>query len=200
MTPEPVDWAARYREADTPWDLGAAHPELRRLLEEGLLAPSPGGDRALVPGCGNGHDARALARAGWRVTALDCVAGVDGALGSDLAALGGELVVTDALAYDGGGAFALVWDHTFFCAIAPEQRRAWGKMVGRALAPGGAVQALVFPCDKPASEGGPPHGFAPEAMGAALGPGFRLVSDTPVARGVEHRSWVERLARFERVD
>jgi hypothetical protein len=37
-------------------------------------------------------------------------------------------------------------------------------------------------------------------MGAALGPGFRLVSDTPVARGVEHRSWVERLARFERVD
>jgi hypothetical protein len=121
-------------------------------------------------------------------------------LGSDLAALGGELVVTDALAYDGGGAFALVWDHTFFCAIAPEQRRAWGKMVGRALAPGGAVQALVFPCDKPASEGGPPHGFAPEAMGAALGPGFRLVSDAPVARGVEHRSWVERLARFERVD
>jgi hypothetical protein len=37
-------------------------------------------------------------------------------------------------------------------------------------------------------------------MGAALGSGFRLVSDAPAVGRVEHRSWVERLARFERVD
>ena len=194
----PADWAARYQADDTPWDLGGPHPELARLLEAGDLAPSAGRDRALVPGCGNGHDARALAAAGWRVTALDCVRGVDAALASDLAASGGELRITDALAFDGEGAFDLVWDHTFFCAIDPTARERWGGMVRRSLAQDGTVVALVFPGDKPVEEGGPPHAFDVVAMGEALGATFELLHSAPVERGVERRTWSESVARYQR--
>ena len=194
----PADWAARYEADDTPWDLGGPHPELARLLEAGDLASSAGRDRALVPGCGNGHDARALAAAGWRVTALDCVEAVDAALASDLAASGGELRITDALAFDGEGAFDLVWDHTFFCAIDPAARERWGGMVGRALAQDGTVVALVFPGDKPVEEGGPPHAFDGVVMGEALGATFELLHSAPVERGVERRTWSESVARYRR--
>ncbi|MHC4822112.1 MAG: hypothetical protein ACYTDX_10385, partial [Planctomycetota bacterium] len=71
----PEDWGARYESGETPWDKGAAHPELVRRLEiDGLGCRTYGhGARAFVPGCGRGWDAEALARAGWEVTGMDFV-------------------------------------------------------------------------------------------------------------------------------
>ena len=70
-----ADWAARYEEEHTPWDLGAPHPALAAELEKDLLGRRRCGHdaRAFVPGCGRGHDALALAKAGWVVTAMDMV-------------------------------------------------------------------------------------------------------------------------------
>jgi SAM-dependent methyltransferase len=63
-------WQARYDTADTPWDLGEPAPALLEWLKM-----NPGqGRRALVPGCGRGHDALALAQAGWGVVAVDFAA------------------------------------------------------------------------------------------------------------------------------
>lgn len=199
MSMSHADWAARYAQDDTPWDLGGPHPELARILAAGELAPRPGHDRALVPGCGNGHDALALAAAGWRVTALDCVEGVSARLAAGLAERGGELVITDALQFDGEHAFHLVWDHTFFCAIDPSLRSAWGAMVGRSLDPDGEVVALVFPGNKPVEDGGPPHVFDASIMGTVLGAQFELVGSAPVEAGVASRSWSESTARFRRI-
>lgn len=194
-------WSARYRSGDTPWDQGEAHPELvRRAMVDGLV-PKPGaGDLdVFVPGCGRGHDALWFARAGCRVTAVDFASGLAAGLGPALEALGSRFVETDALTFE-GGPFDLVFEHTFHCAIPPERREDWARLVDRVLRPGGRLAALVFPADKPTSEGGPPHRTTVAGLAASLGSGFRTVVDEPVERGIATRAWAERWAVFEKVD
>ena len=72
---DPTGWfdrlyaAGRRGEVDMPWDRGRAHP----LLEEWSRGRTPvaGSRRAVVVGCGLGHDAEHLARLGWDVVAFD---------------------------------------------------------------------------------------------------------------------------------
>lgn len=200
---DPVDWAERYREEHTPWDLGHAHGELRARLARGELAPPRDGARAYVPGCGRGHDALALARAGWRVTAVDLVDSLAGPLQAELEPLGGDFHAGDALAMGGGGsdlggAFDLVWEHTFLCALAPELRPAWSAMVRRCLRPGGHFAALIFPLDKPLELGGPPWGYDLERLREWLGEGYELVEDAGVDPALEERAWGQAFALLRR--
>jgi hypothetical protein len=58
--------------------------------------------------------------------------------------------------------------------------------------------ALVFPCGKPLSEGGPPFGMTTEDVALVLGTAFELEDDRPVARPVARRTWPERIASFRR--
>ena len=197
---ESLDWSGRYRSGNTPWDIGAPHPELvaRLAARSSGLVPPRRNARALVPGCGRGHDALALARAGWRVDAIDLAPEVEAALRAPLEAIGGELFLADALAWRRRRRYALVFEHTFFCALDPALRPDWGALVRRSLAQGGWVHALVFPVGKPSAEGGPPFGVSAADMLAALGPGFELVEDAPVGHAVERRAWPERYARLRR--
>ncbi len=205
--PHLYDWAAHYAAANTPWDLGGPHPELSQRLSDGDLAPPRDGARALVPGCGHGHDALALARRGWVVTAVDLVPDLAETLGKELARRGGRFLRGDVLALVPGEAgpgavgqpFDLVWDHTFFCALHPSLRAGWGHVAGSLVAVGGRYVSLVFPTGKPAAEGGPPFGMSTDDVVAALGREFVLRDDRPVARPVPRRTWPERVARFERV-
>ena len=70
MTASPSDpafWRQRYAEATQGWEIGRAAPPLERWLGQ----HSPKGKRALVVGCGRGHEARLLARLGADVVAID---------------------------------------------------------------------------------------------------------------------------------
>jgi len=65
--PRNLEWQRRYEEKDTPWDKGMAAPPLVHYLRENTIA-----GHVLVPGCGRGHDVRALARQpGCSVVGLD---------------------------------------------------------------------------------------------------------------------------------
>src|SRR5690242_14623651 len=63
----PAFWQARYDNKDDPWDKGIPSPGLVDFLKDADYKPG----NILVPGCGRGHDARALAKAGFHVTATD---------------------------------------------------------------------------------------------------------------------------------
>ncbi len=187
----PPDWAGRYRSGQTPWDLGAAHPELTRRLQDGSLAPPASGCRALVPGAGRGHDAVALARRGWTVVALDLVEALADDLAGPLSRSGGRFVAVDALEFE-DEPFDLIWDHTFFCAIDPVDRARWGHRAGELLRPGAAYAALVFPFGKPAAEGGPPHGMSGDHLAEVLGARLEVVEEAEALRKVPARRWGER--------
>ena len=63
-----LDWESRYQQHDTPWAHGEAAPPLVHFLRSTTI---PLGPQVLLPGCGKGHDAIALARAGFNVTGID---------------------------------------------------------------------------------------------------------------------------------
>jgi SAM-dependent methyltransferase len=198
MCPDAASWSDRYLAGNTPWDHGAPHPELERLIEEGALAPPRRGVRALVPGCGRGHDALALAAVGWSVTAIDFAPEASEGVGPALASQGGEVLLEDALAHEPSAPYDLLWEHTFFCAIEPKLRPRYGEMAARVLRPGARLVALVFPVGKGVETGGPPWGTSLRDLESALAPGFLLRGSDEVLCPIAERSWREELAVFER--
>lgn len=189
MTDQPTaaDWSERYVAGITPWDLGRPHPELAaRLAADPSLGRETTTD-AFVPGCGTGHDARALAQAGWDVTAVD-FADIDVELPPP-----SHFVQADALEWSEP---ADVWfDHTFFCAIPPDRRTDWGEAARRVIRPGGTLALIVFPFGKTIEEG-PPWPISARMAAGHLGPDFVLDAETPAQSA--NRPWHTRWAVFRR--
>lgn len=197
MTIDPVDWDAAYAAGTTPWDLGEPVPLLVEALAGGLLG-CPGS--ALVPGCGRGYDAGALAEAGWRAVGVDLAPhALDEATVAYPAAtfvLGDALDPQVALERT-GGQVDLVWDHTFFCALPLRLRQRFGGLVRAVLKPGGLLASAVFPLDRP-DDAGPPYRYLPEHMEEVIGDGFeRIHLSPPVASMVPQ--WHRRLTIWRRV-
>lgn len=188
-----MDWNARYAEGDTPWDKGSAHPVLSDSLTRGLLS-----GRILVPGCGTGHDAHALAADGHDVTGLDISplaleaaksgpANVEFVLGNLF-----ELSPDFACAFDG------VFEHTCFCAIDPARRADYVRAIASVLKPGGRLLAVFFL--DPGNDGdGPPFGCTRDEIGALFRPFFRVVREESVIPTFAGREGRELLMLMERV-
>lgn len=200
--PGAAQWSARYEAGDTPWDLGAPHPELVRCLEAN---PALGGSvgRVLVPGCGRGHDALALARAGWDVIAIDMAPAVADIVTGVLEPTGGRFGLVDLFDDDALDEVLsqrpvdLVFDHTLFCALPLHRRPDFGAVCRRIVAPGGAVISVVFPIGRDHAEGGPPWGMAPDDLDTSLGADFhRVEAADPV--DVPGRAWPHRWCRWSR--
>lgn len=194
-----VDWAQRYQDEHTPWDRGRAHAELQARIDCGQLKPPHEGATCFVPGCGRGHDALALAQAGWKVTAMDIVDELAGDLCAGLAPLGGEFLVGDALRPEVGG-YDLVWEHTFLCAIRPQDREVWAEMAAHCVKPGGLLAALVFPANKTPDLGGPPWGYNVEKLQGWLGERFELLESCGVDPELEPRNWDQMFGLFRRAE
>ncbi len=199
MSPDASVWSERYRNANTPWDHGAAHPELERLLAEGRLAPPRPGARALVPGCGRGHDALALMDAGWEVTAIEFAPEAHAIVQAALAGKGGRALCADALAHAPLEPYDLLWEHTFFCALDPADRPRYAEFAQRVLRPGGLLAALVFPVGKGSETGGPPWGYDSSDLERELGAAFALRESGPARETIGERAWREDFALFERL-
>jgi SAM-dependent methyltransferase len=168
-----TDWENCYQEGRTPWDKSAAAPELAFLLEEGLLR-----GRVLVPGCGRGHDARAIASTGGaEVTGLD--------IAPSAVREAGLLGVSDGLSFQQGdlfnppkdwlGKFDWIWEHTCFCAIDPMFRARYVESVHALLRHGGRLLATFFiePALDP-GEQGPPFGVSRDELDELFGQYFSL--------------------------
>lgn len=199
-----TDWEARYRGADTPWDKGAAHPALVQWL-----ATYPGrmtGD-VLVPGCGRGHDVRAIATAepSARVLGLDLAPSAVAAasrLETPCNAVFREGDLFD-LPPDLLGRFDWIWEHTCFCAIDVDRRDDYVSAVTRSLRPGGHLLG-VFYLDPYRGDhqpgGGPPHGCTLDELAERFERGgeFRRISAEMPASTYPGREGCERLVVLER--
>ncbi len=174
-----TDWEALYQSGETGWDKGVASPALLAFLAE-----SPLTGRALVPGCGRGHDVRAIA-----------AAGADEVIGLDLApsAFAGvealpnmRFVVGDlfALPTEFSSAFDAVFEHTCFCAIPRERRDDYVQAVAKVLKPDGKLLALFYlnPRDDSDPTLGPPFNATLDELDTRFAEHFTLLrSETPTA-------------------
>lgn len=196
------NWRERYEEDHTPWDLGGAHPALVKWLA------GPGAEipraRVIVPGSGKGHDPVFFAQAGSAVDAIDIVDLCALHCTELLAAHGGSFHVANFLGFDAarvaelGGAWDLLYEHTIFCALDPEQRPAFGAAAAACVRPGGHLLSFLFPGDKPLEEGGPPFRATPADLTAALGEAFELIDEAEVEHIPERRRWQERRLLYRR--
>jgi len=186
-----TDWESHYQQKDTPWEKGAPSPGLVDFL---ATEPVPG--RVLVPGCGFGHDVRALATSADEVIGLDIApSAVEAA--DRLPKAGRERYVAGNL-FDLPpglrGSFDWVFEHTCFCAISPAQRTAYVEAVGGALKPGGKLLAIFYldPGNDSPDEG-PPFEVSIAELDRLFLPRFTLEREWLPQRaypGREGREWM----------
>lgn len=180
-----MDWEAHYQSGDTPWDKGAPHPALVDFLREENRAREAGAPlrgKILVPGCGAGHDVRALAAADASAEPL----GIDIAPGAIARARAFppagreryELADLFNLSPRFHEAFDAVWEHTCFCAIDPAMRPRYVEAIAAALKPGGHLLA-VFYLDpgQDDDDAGPPFGVTVQELDALFSPRFQLLRE-----------------------
>jgi len=192
----PMDWQARYESGDTPWDEGAPHPALLDFIAES--GPFPG--RILLPGCGLGHDTRAVSTEANQVIGLDIAAGAVAKAGAYPKTGREQYLVADLfnLAPDLPLSFDWVVEHTCFCAIEPDMRPAYVEAVFGALKPGGHLFAIYYL--EPAVDRQPPYGVTIPELDRLFSPGFALVKEWVPARtfaGRESRELVRILRRLD---
>ena len=147
------DWEHHYKINDLGWDLGVVAPPFVRLWEDRMIVPC----KAVVPGCGRGHEAIFLAERGYNVTAVDYTHGAVSHLKQALLQrnIFGEVLCQDFFEINASynNSFDLLLENTFFCAIDPAMRHKYVLTAGRILKPGALFVGLFYETGK---EGGPP--------------------------------------------
>lgn len=171
----PHYWNTRYDSGQTPWDFGAVPTALQEYLRK-----HPKGGRALIPGCGAGHELQAFAEAGYEVTAIDfssaAVAQARAKAGPDLAE---HILEGDFFEFDfPPGTFDLIYERTFLCAIPRAMRPAYRDRVARLLKPGGAFIGYFYYQNTDPKEG-PPFGLAWGESDLLFARYFLLLRDIP---------------------
>jgi len=171
----PTDWEERYRTGEMPWEKGAPHPALVAFLKS-----DPVRGRVLVPGCGLGHDVRALAATADEVIGLDIAPAAIRAAKAQPQVGGESYVKGDLFALPAAmhGSFDWVFEHTCFCAIDPDRRADYVAAVAGALRPDGHLLAVFYmiPGLDP-GETGPPFGTSKTELDSLFAARFSLVKE-----------------------
>jgi len=189
------DWEHHYEINDLGWDLGGVAPPFVRLWKERKISPC----KAIIPGCGRGHEAIFLAEHGFQITAVDYAQGAVGWLEKALVKknLSGEVLRQDFFNLDSyyNDNFDLMLENTFFCAISPSMRQKYVVTAGRVLRSGALFVGLFYETDK---EGGPPFNTRKRDIEEHFSEQFaiEMLGKTPYS--AEQRKGKEWLAIFKK--
>jgi SAM-dependent methyltransferase len=191
---DPQFWRDRYAQPSQGWEIGRAAPPLLRWF----AAHPAAGKRALVVGCGRGHEARLLAAAGADVVAIDfapeAIAEARALAERENARVDFRLRDLFRLR-DDPDRYDLIVEHCCFCAIDPARRDEYVDVVADVLADGGELVALFRTQCKP---GGPPFSVAADEMERLFSRRFVLNHTSVPDDSVEGRRGYELLAQMTR--
>ena len=179
-------WEACYESEMDGWDIGGPTPVFERLATK-----IPKG-RICVIGCGRGYDAVTFAKAGFEVTAIDFAK--TAVLASRENARKEEVEMTVLredffdLPDELHDQFDYVLEYTCFCAISPERRFEYDRVIWQLLKPKGKLLGLFFPLDKDVDEGGPPWGVNISELHALFSLHWNLESEEMPKESIEPRA------------
>jgi len=190
------DWEACYRNDEMPWDKGAPAPPLLELIEMQGSAIWLGGP-VLVPGCGTGHDVRALAEYGVPAHGLDISRSALEKARAFPPVAGASYEQGDFLdaAWREGKSFPAIWEHTCFCAIDPRRRRDYAEAAAAVLPAGGHLAGVFYlhPWDPHEKPDGPPFMVSVEELEETFSPWFEKIDawvPGSAYPGREGREWI----------
>ena len=143
-------WTDRYREGRTGWDIGYASPALINYCKS--LAFNT---KILIPGAGNAHEWVVLKELGFtNVSVIDISSLPIERLKSKHPQWANELIHGDFFEHE--GAYDLILEQTFFCALNPILRRAYVKKMKTLLKSDGELVGVLF--GRNFEKEGPPYG------------------------------------------
>jgi len=184
-------WEGLYADQQDGWELGEPAPSLAAWLESRRELAT--GATVAVPGCGRGHDARLLASRGYAVTGFDfaeaAVSEARQLAARERLAVAFEQRDVFTLATDYAGRFDAVWEYTCFCAINPDRRAEYTRVLHDILRPGGMLLACFYPLKD--GDEGPPFPVSRPGIEAAIAPFFDIVEAGPPAASPERRRGLE---------
>jgi cyclopropane fatty-acyl-phospholipid synthase-like methyltransferase len=196
--PRDLEWQRRYHQNDTPWDKGTVAPPLAHYLRTHAIT-----GRILVPGCGRGHDVRALAaQPDCSVIGLD-LAPVAVADATRLTAEAGlsataRFIVGDffQLPPEMIGVFDGLVEHTCFCAIDPRERVDYVRSAAAALRAGGKIFGIFYLT--PDVEAGPPFAVSMDELATLFEPHFAMLDHWIPTASFPGRENRERMLIFQK--
>ena len=191
-------WESLYKQERVGWNLGTPTPVFEALITQGEFQP---GTTVCIPGAGLGYDAVLFAQAGFQVTALE-FAPTAIQHQRDLAESAGvnlEICECDIfnLPTQLNGKFNYVVEYVTLCAVDPDQRTEFARVMKDLLKPGGQYISLLFPIeDRP---GGPPFGLNEnETIETFESVGFTLKSTDVQSETIKPRRGREKLLVFQK--
>ena len=185
-----AQWEAHYLEGDAPWDKGSPSPSVKEVL----ALPHFSGP-VLVPGCGRGHDAVAIAEAGHSVLAIDLAETGIADAQARYPAHAKSFVVDDLFAHE--GAYQAIFEHTCFCAIHPAHRSKYVEAVHRLLKSGGRFFGVLYVTNEPEEIPGPPFRIPRDQILDYFSPLFEVVIARSPAESFSSRKDSELLVELQ---
>jgi methyl halide transferase len=145
-------WNNRYTTADTGWDMRQVSPPLQAYIDQ--LANKA--LRILIPGCGNSYEAMYLLQQGFtNITVMDIAIEPVKLLQEKCNGMAGIKIIHGDF-FEHTGAYDLILEQTFFCAIDPKLRSIYVQQMHALLAPGGKLVGVLF--NTMFEKAGPPFG------------------------------------------
>ena len=170
-----MNWDEIYQKGEVFWNKGAPSPPMKQYLERHAVR-----GRALVPGCGHGHEVALAVEHGLDPIGLD-IAPTGIAEARTLYPQLAERFVTGDLfnpPTDMRGAFDLVLEHTCMSGLHPSLRSDYRRGIDLTLRTGGLLIGVWFisPDLDPGDEG-PPFPFSVPDLTALFADGYEIMED-----------------------
>jgi len=192
-----MNWEAMYQKGEIFWDKGAPSPPMRQFLER-----NPARGRALVPGCGHGHEVALAVEHGLDAIGLDIAPTAVAAARGLYPHLAGRFVAGDLFnpPEQMRGAFDVVLEHTCMSGLHPTLRSNYRRGIDLTLRPGGLLIGVWYinPDLEPGYEG-PPFPFSVPDLTALFAEGYEILHDSVPEVAFDKRVGRERMRVLRRV-
>lgn len=143
-------WEQRYRSNQTGWDIGSSSTPLKAYIE----SLKDNSLSILIPGCGNAYEAECLIGLGFEnITLLDIAPSAVSNMNMRFKGTTVRILQEDFFNHE--GAYDLILEQTFFCALNPSLRKNYVRKMAQLLKPTGKLVGVLF---NRYFEGGPPFG------------------------------------------
>ena len=170
-----MDWDECYQKGEAIWDKGAPAPAMKQYLERHAVH-----GRALVPGCGRGHEVALAVKHGLDATGLDIAPTAVAEACARYPHLAGRFVTGNLFdpPPEMRGAYDVVLEHTCMSALPPALRADYRRGIDLTLRRGGLLIGVWYinPALDPGKEG-PPFPFSVTDLTALFAEGYEIVDD-----------------------
>lgn len=193
-----MNWDEMYQKGEVFWDRGASSPPMKQYLERHPLH-----GRALIPGCGRGHEVALAVEHGLDATGLDIAPTGVAEAQARYPHLAKRFVTGDLFnpPKEMLGAFDVVLEHTCMSALPPSMRSDYRRGIDLTLRPGGLLIGVWFiNPDLDPGEVGPPYPLSVPDLTELFADGYQIVDDYVPDTAFNGREGRERVRILRRIE